>query len=139
MKIYCASKARHMRWWQALRGAGIPIEAPWIDAELNQPGAEARPDQWQRHWRDCIASAAAADVVLFYAGEEERQCGALLECGAALAAGKQVFIVSPYEWSFAHHERCRRFDSLEAAIRAIKAQEAGEEARVIAMNQRFRI
>jgi hypothetical protein len=29
----------------------------------------------------------------------------LLECGAALAAGKQVFVVSPYEWTFANHER----------------------------------
>jgi hypothetical protein len=53
---------------------------------------------------------------------------------------QRVFVVSPYEWTFANHERCRRFDSLEAAIRAIKAQQAGEEARVIAMNsRRFRI
>ena len=80
----------------------------------------------------CIESAADADVVLFYAGEDERQCGALLECGAALAAGKHVFVVSPHEWTFANHQRCRRFDSLEAAIRAIKALEAGETARVIA-------
>jgi hypothetical protein len=138
VKVYCASKAKHAVWWQALRGAGISIEAPWIDAELNQPGApEVRPDQWQRHWRDCIANAADADVVLFYAGEDERQCGALLECGAALAAGKQVFVVSPYEWTFAHHERCRRFDTLEDAIRALRAMEAGETARVVAMDQRF--
>jgi hypothetical protein len=77
----------------------------------------------------------AADVTLFYAAEDERQCGALLECGAALAAGKQVFVVSPYDWTFANHERCRRFDSLEAAIRAIEALETGERARVIAMKR----
>jgi hypothetical protein len=58
-------------------------------------------------------------VTLFYAGEDERQCGALLECGAALAAGKRVFVVSPYQWTFANHERCRRFDSLEAAVRVL--------------------
>jgi hypothetical protein len=135
MRCYVASKAKHAVFWRALRGAGIRIEAPWIDAELNQPGAEARPDQWRRHWQRCIESAADADVTLFYAAEDERQCGALLECGAALAAGKQVFVVSPHEWTFANHERCRRFDSLEAAIRAIKALETGEEARVIAMTR----
>jgi hypothetical protein len=109
------------------------IEAPWIDAEINQPGVDVTPAQWQRHWRKCVESAADADVTLFVANEGETQCGALLECGAALAAGKQVFVVSPHEWTFANHERCRRFDNLEDAVRAIKAMETGEEARVVAM------
>jgi hypothetical protein len=43
----------------------------------------------------------------------ERQCAALLECGAALAAGKRVFVVSPYEWTFANHERCRSLPARE--------------------------
>jgi hypothetical protein len=43
----------------------------------------------------------------------------LWNAALALAAGKQVFVVSPYEWTFADHERCRRFDSLEAAVRAL--------------------
>jgi hypothetical protein len=55
----------------------------------------------------------------------------MFRSGAALAAGKRVF----YEWTFANHERCRRFDSLEAAVRAIKALETGEAARVIAMKR----
>jgi hypothetical protein len=33
---------------------------------------QARPDRWQRHWRECIESAADADVTLFYAAEDER-------------------------------------------------------------------
>jgi len=33
----------------------------------------------------------------------------LIEAGAALAAGRRVFVVSSYEWSFANHPRCRRF------------------------------
>jgi hypothetical protein len=45
-----------------------------------------------------------------------RQCGALLEVGAALGADKQVFLVSPYEWSIAHHPNVRRFATLEDAI-----------------------
>jgi hypothetical protein len=32
-----------------------------------------------------------------------------------------VFIVSCYEWSFANHPRCRRFNSLAEAVEAITA------------------
>jgi hypothetical protein len=49
---------------------------------------------------------------------------------AALAAGKQVFLASPYDWSFAHHPRCRRFDSIEAAVMAICAMRGGKVARL---------
>jgi hypothetical protein len=112
-------------WPQALRAAGIPIEADWIDSPLNFPGGDKpTPDQWSRHWRACIDQAAAADITLFVANEGETQCGALCEIGAALAAGRQVFVVSDYDWSIAHHPTCRTFPDLSAAIRAIKAQEA---------------
>lgn len=48
---------------------------------------------------DCVEEAAAADIVLMYAREDESQNGALIEVGAALAAGKRVFLVSPHNWS----------------------------------------
>jgi hypothetical protein len=57
------------------------------------------------------------------------RCGALLEAGAALAAGRQVFVVSPDVWTFAHHPRCRVFSTLEAAIEAIMAMQTGARAR----------
>jgi hypothetical protein len=41
---------------------------------------------------------------------------ALIEVGAALGAGKQVYLVAPHNWSFQHHPRVRRFVTLEAAI-----------------------
>src|SRR5262249_3573574 len=47
-----------------------------------------------------VSDTSKADVVLFVAPEGETQCGVLIEIGAALAAGKRVFIVSPYEWTF---------------------------------------
>jgi hypothetical protein len=81
------------------------------------------------HWRKCIAEASEADVCLFVCNEGETACGQLLEAGSALAAGKQVFVVSPYEWTFANHPRCRTFATLEDAVTAIKAMEAGERAR----------
>jgi hypothetical protein len=57
-----------------------------------------------------------ADLCLFVCNEGEQACGQLIEAGAALAAGKRVFVVSPYEWTFAHHPRCRIFPTLEAAV-----------------------
>jgi hypothetical protein len=55
--------------------------------------------------------------------EVEQACGGLIEAGAALAAGKQVFIVSPYAWSFSHHPRARMFGSSKAAIGSIGAMQ----------------
>jgi hypothetical protein len=71
------------------------------------------------HWQKCITEATAADVVLMFAQADENQNGALLEVGAALAAGKRVYLVSPHDWSWAHHSNVRRFDTLAEAIEAI--------------------
>jgi hypothetical protein len=51
-----------------------------------------------------------------YACAEERQNGALIEVGAALGAGKEVYLVSPHNWSWQHHPRVRVFATLEAAV-----------------------
>jgi hypothetical protein len=56
---------------------------------------------------------------------------------AALAAGRQVFVISPYEWTFGNHPRCRVFSSLDAAIAAIMAMQQGERAREAAMGGRL--
>jgi hypothetical protein len=106
-----------------LRAAGLPIEASWIDWSLNTPGERTpSPAEWRVHWDRCIEEAAAADVTLLFAmSTTEQQKGALLECGAALASGKQVFVVSTQEWSFRHHPKVRCFSRLEAAIAEITA------------------
>jgi hypothetical protein len=94
---------------------------------LNAPSAsEPSADIWRSHWAGCIDAAAEADVCLFLCNEGEQACGGLIESGAALAAGKQVFIVSPYAWSFSHHPRARTFGSLEAAVGSIMAMKEGE-------------
>ena len=131
MKVYCASKARHASWWRALRAAGVPIVAPWIDWPGNVAGCpEPSADAWELHWSGCISHAADADICLFVANELETQCGALIEAGAALAAGKRVFVVSDYEFTFAHHPRCRSFSSIEDAITAIMSGAQGESLRL---------
>jgi hypothetical protein len=37
-----------------------------------------------------------------------------------LGAGKRVYLVSPHDWSWKHHPRVRVFDTLEAAVTAIR-------------------
>jgi hypothetical protein len=121
--------ARHWPFWSALRAAGVPLSASWLDADFNHTGGEPTPDQWRRHWQRCVDEAAAADVTLMFAQNGERQMGALLEAGAALGAGRQVYCVSPHSWSFRHHERVRNFDTLEQAVAAIVRRHDGECAR----------
>jgi hypothetical protein len=63
----------------------------------------------------------------------EQHAGALLECGAALGAGRSVFAVSAVEFSFLAHPRCRLFENLAAAVQAVTARQAGEAARLVAL------
>jgi hypothetical protein len=41
-----------------------------------------------------------------------------------------VFIVSDYEWTIAHHPRCRVFKDLASAVEALVAMQAGAKARL---------
>jgi hypothetical protein len=72
-------------------------------------------------------------VVLAFCGVGENQNGALIEVGAALGAGKLVYLVTEHEWSWQHHPNVRRFRTLEEAVIAIQARGNGELAR----EQRF--
>jgi hypothetical protein len=130
--VYGASKSKHAPFWQALRAAGVPIVASWIDAPFNHDGSDLSVDEWVEHWEKCCREAAEADIVLMFACAEERQNGALLEVGSALGAGKRVYLVSPHDWSWKHHPRVRVFDTLEKAVTAIVAAAAGEKARPLA-------
>jgi hypothetical protein len=121
LRVYPSSKSKHHPWWQALRAAGVPIDASWIDAEFNATGKEPSHDEWRRHWSACISEAAGADILLAVCREDENQNGAFIEIGAALGAGKWVYLVSPFDWSWKHHERVRTFRSLEGAITALVA------------------
>jgi hypothetical protein len=129
VKVYPASKSCHWPWWSALRAAGVPISATWLDWSHNHDKTEPTSDEWTEHWSRCCREAAEADITLMFARDGENQNGALLEVGSALGAGRQVFLVSPHAWSWKHHPRVRVFASLEAAVTAIMAAAAGERAR----------
>jgi hypothetical protein len=60
LRIYVASKAKHNHFWRALRAAGVPIVASWIDADINRENATPTPSDWSAHWEKCIAEAASA-------------------------------------------------------------------------------
>jgi hypothetical protein len=96
--VYVASKAKFWPWWQALRSAGLPITSSWIDWERNIDNTEPDDDEWRAHSAKSLEQAAAADIVLLYVDREDvRHFGSLLEAGAALGAGKWVYLVAPHE------------------------------------------
>jgi hypothetical protein len=129
MIVYVASKSRHWPWWQALRAAGLDIQASWVDWPPNQDCSEPSADEWRDHWKGCIVEATKADVILVFAQADERQNGALIELGVGLASGAMVYVVSDSAWSVSHHPRARNFRTLADAVTAIVAADAGERAR----------
>src|SRR5262249_16855701 len=117
-KVYCASKSAHAHWWAALRAAGVPIVASWIDWPPNYTGEEPSESDWSEHWSGCLREASECDILLLFGGEGERQCGSLIELGAAVGENKRAFIVAPSAgFSFVHHPRCRQFNTLAEACR----------------------
>jgi hypothetical protein len=64
--VYCASKAKYWPWWQAVRSAGLPINASWIDWPHNIDDSEPTPDSWRAHSAKCLEQAAAAEILLLY-------------------------------------------------------------------------
>jgi hypothetical protein len=64
--------------------------------------------------------------VLFLSQAGETACSGLIEVGAGLALGKQVWVVSPHWWSFSNHPSVRTFTTLEAAVEAILAEAAAD-------------
>jgi hypothetical protein len=132
ISVYPAGKSSSWPWWSALQAAGVPIAASWPSWSFNQDGNEPGPDDYRNHAETCIKEATACDVLLLYVpdDEERHQFGALIEAGAALGAGKQVFLVSRHPWPFLrNHPRVRSFDSLSDAITAVMAMQAGARAR----------
>ena len=56
----------------------------------------------------------------------------LIEMGAALACGQQVFLISDGWWSVQNHPLVRKFRKLEGCGRRDRFDGAGEQARRLA-------
>jgi Protein of unknown function (DUF1653) len=105
-RVYIASKTCHAHDWRALRASlagSVQIVCSWIDEA--GPGESA---DLADLWRRCIGEAVNADALIVYGhhtGSKLR--GALVEVGAALAAGRPVIQVGTCDSfdgaSFVHH------------------------------------
>lgn len=96
MKIYTASKISHAQMWRQLR-AEHPYHhftASWPDLIALNLESEKSPLVFRDAWEQNIREVLEADILLLYFHESERLEGALVEVGAALAAGKRVHIIS---------------------------------------------
>lgn len=112
--IYTASKTTQAWRWRELRHKGYNIIATWIDEAAEGQSADYA-DLAQR----CIEEAAAADITILYCQPGDILKGALLEVGAALAAGKEVRCVGDCESIsrvFRKHPRWIECDSLAASL-----------------------
>ena len=88
MKIYIASKTKHAAKWRNLRSQGFNIISTWID----EAGAGESKDLSDLAIR-CVNEAKTADRLILYCEDSDILKGALIEVGAALAAGVRCFVV----------------------------------------------
>lgn len=112
-RLYVASKTTHAARWRELRARGVLVVASWID-EAGEGESADYADLATR----CIEEAASADATLLYCEPGEVLKGALVEVGAALAAGKQVRCVGDcgsISRVFKKHPLWREYPSIEAA------------------------
>jgi hypothetical protein len=120
--IYPCTKSRHAKMWQRLaKTEGLNLRASWPSWPLNSEDTrEPTGAEWCEHSARCLREAAAADVALLYAEPGEQHFGALLECGSALGAGRDVYLVAPHDWPFLRfHPRVTSFPTLREALDTI--------------------
>jgi hypothetical protein len=123
MRIYLASKSRHAEFVAALNAGGFPLASSWHSWPFNRNAQEPERADWREHSERCLREAAGADVCVLYAPDAtDMHFGSLLEAGAALGAGKRVYLVSPHDWPFLrNHPRVRSFPNLAAAVTELVA------------------
>jgi hypothetical protein len=104
--------------WREWREKGLPIKATWLDRPTETEGAARRSLSAR-----CIEEAKTADIVILYAEPEDFLKGALLECGAALAAGRPDVVVGngrSVNHIFSNHPLWFSADNVESAIALAK-------------------
>lgn len=119
-KVYVASKSDLHAYWRTWRATGLAdgfdIISTWIDE-----GDEGATADWSDLWVRCVTEAASADVLVALYRDGDVWKGALVEIGAALAAGKRVHIVGELNHSWVAHPGVRRFASVDEAFAAVEA------------------
>lgn len=96
MKIYTASKTIHAEMWRSLRKEfpSIHFTASWPDLIALNLESDKSPLVFRDAWEQNIREVLEADkLILFHLSGESHE-GSFIEAGAALGAGKRVYIVS---------------------------------------------
>lgn len=112
-RLYVASKTTHADMWRELRARGLPVVASWIDE-----AGEGQTADYSELAARCISEIIHCTAVILYSEPGEILKGALVEVGAALAAGKQVRCVGRCDSIsrvFEKHPLWSRHSSVEAA------------------------
>lgn len=126
VKVYTASRTRHAAKWRAMREAGVTVVSTWID-EAGPGESTSVSDLWTR----CVREARDADVLLLYVEDGDLPIkGALVEVGAALAAGKPVCVVGnlvPGN-SWMAHPSVTECESVEMFVAGLASVVPGKEA-----------
>lgn len=132
IKIYTASKLCHYMKWRKLRKQypKLHFNARWVEQEHLQAEINAQAamhdstlpnDIATQVWIEDIDDVMEADYCLVYAEDGEHLRGALVEAGAAIAAGKGVIVVGDHldygTWQY--HPRVARVATIEDAIQYI--------------------
>ena len=86
--IYAAGKGFMGPVFQALTG-DYNINSAWIHWTENNFNLNDK----QEIWRHCVENATLCDMTVIYSEPDHVQCGALVELGHTLAAGKPVYII----------------------------------------------
>lgn len=118
--LYTASKVRHASKWIALKKEGWPIISTWI-----HEAGEGQTSDYKDLWTRCVREACAASVTLVYVEEGDILKGGLVEVGAALAAGKPVFVLAGPEdlkalGSWVNHPKVHKYGSMSKVLEDLK-------------------
>lgn len=118
--VYVASKTRYAPLWRQRRDAwaelGLAVASTWID-EAGEGESASLADLWIR----CIQEASGADFLVAVNEPGDAWKGAFVEIGAALAAGKPVYVCGRPEGSWVHHPLVTFVGSVDDAIEDFRA------------------
>jgi hypothetical protein len=123
--IYVAARAsdaaRVRLLYELLTAAGHVITHRWADLPILVDGNEVDegaidPADAVRIASDDLTGALTAELVLLLADRGPNYCGALIETGAALAAGRRVWVVDPWRPSVFWHLPDVRVVTFEQAL-----------------------
>jgi len=116
--VYVASKVKHAAMWLKLRQQGYAITSTWID-DVGKAQTKGYAELAAR----CLKEIQNADALILFCQPGEILKGALIEAGAALALGKQVFCIGKNHTLsevFKSHPNWKTFKTLPAALRVVK-------------------